>query len=78
VITDIVMPEKEGLETISELRRVSQDVRIIAISGGGHISPERYLRLANSFGADRTFFKPVDLKELVAAVKELLAAPPAA
>ena len=73
VVTDIVMPEKEGLETISELRRLSQRVRIIAISGGGHISPERYLRLASSFGADRSFFKPVDLKELTAAVRELLA-----
>ena len=72
VITDIVMPDKEGIETILELKRLSLGVKIIAISGGGRISPETYLELAGKFGAAYTFVKPVDRKELVAAVRDLL------
>jgi DNA-binding response OmpR family regulator len=72
VITDLVMPDKEGIETIQELRRDFPDVKIIAISGGGQISPESYLSIAERIGADRTFEKPIDTKELVTAVGELL------
>jgi DNA-binding response OmpR family regulator len=72
VITDIVMPEKEGIETIMELRRSNPDVKIIAISGGGRVNPEDYLRWAGKFGAQRSFTKPVDRVELLAAVCELL------
>ena len=46
IITDIVMPEKEGLETIMELRRDFPDIKVIAISGGGRVDPESYLTLA--------------------------------
>ena len=45
VITDLIMPEKEGIETIRELRRDFSDVKIIAISGGGAIGPETYLQM---------------------------------
>ncbi|MDM8549209.1 response regulator [Desulfobacterales bacterium HSG2] len=72
VITDIVMPDKEGIETILELKRLSPGLKIIAISGGGRIGPETYLELAGKFGAERTFVKPIDRKELVKAVQELL------
>jgi len=72
VITNILMPEKEGLETIQELRRDDPDIKIIAISGGGQIGPADYLEVARRFGAMRTFSKPFDRKELLAAVDELL------
>ena len=72
VITNILMPEKEGLETIQEMRRDDPDIKIIAISGGGQIGPADYLEIARRFGATRTFSKPFDRKELLAAVDELL------
>lgn len=72
IVTDIVMPEKEGLEMIQELRRDFPGVKIIAISGGGMISPMSYLSLAKKFGAQRAFFKPIDREQLLAAVDELL------
>lgn len=72
VITDIIMPEREGIETITELRRLSPGISIIAISGGGRIGPESYLPLAREMGAARTFAKPLDKNELLAAVRELL------
>ncbi len=73
VITDIVMPEKEGLETIQELRRDFPDAKIIAMSGGGRIGPKGYLKLAEKLGAARAFSKPFDRMEMVTAVDELLA-----
>lgn len=78
VITDIIMPEKEGLETITEFRKLSSGVKIIAISGGGRVGPSSYLRMAKLLGADRTFAKPVDTAQLLATVEELLAADGAA
>jgi CheY-like chemotaxis protein len=72
IITNILMPEKEGLETIQELRRENPDIKIIAISGGGQIGPADYLEVARRFGATRTFSKPFDRKELLRAVEELL------
>lgn len=72
VITDILMPEMEGLETITELRREAPPVKVIAISGGGRIGPASYLKMAKMLGADRTFAKPVDTARLLATVEELL------
>ncbi|MEW6262107.1 MAG: response regulator [Thermodesulfobacteriota bacterium] len=72
VITDILMPEKEGIQTIMELRREFPWVKIIAISGGGVVGPETYLTMARELGADRTLSKPFTLTALVALVKELL------
>lgn len=73
VITDLIMPEQEGLETIRLLRREFPAIRIIAMSGGGRIGPEAYLPAAQELGADRIFSKPFDVHELTGAVKELLA-----
>jgi len=75
VITDILMPEKEGLETITEFRKSFPGVKVIAISGGGRIGPANYLKMAKLLGADRTFAKPVDTSRLLSAVEELLAQP---
>ncbi len=75
IITDIIMPEKEGIETIKELRREFPAVKIIAMSGGGRIGPESYLKMAKGFGAARTFTKPIDQNELVDVVAEILMDP---
>ena len=72
IITDIVMPEKEGIELIMELKGIDPSVKIIAISGGGRINPEDYLKWARRFGVDNTFSKPVDRQKLLAAVSGLL------
>jgi DNA-binding response OmpR family regulator len=72
VITDLIMPEKEGIETIRELRKDFSDVKIIAISGGGAIGPETYLQMAKSMGAHRVFGKPFSLQEISEAIRELI------
>lgn len=72
IITDIIMPDKEGLETIMDLKRESSDVRIIAISGGARVGPFSYLTLAEKFGAHRVFSKPLPMQELLKAIEELL------
>jgi DNA-binding response OmpR family regulator len=73
IITDIVMPDKEGLETIMELRRDFRDAKIVAISGGGHIDGECYLMMAEQLGAGHTLTKPFEREQLLAAVGEALA-----
>jgi DNA-binding response OmpR family regulator len=72
IITDLIMPEKEGIETIRELTAEFPKVKIIAISGGGRISSEDYMPMAKMFGAKRTLAKPIERDELVRAVKEVL------
>jgi DNA-binding NtrC family response regulator len=72
VITDIIMPEKESIETIQELQQEFPEVRIIAISGDGRIDPSNYLSLAKAFGVQCTFEKPFDNDEMLQAVHELL------
>ena len=72
MITDIIMPDKEGMELIMEVSRDFPDVKIIAISGGGRIDPADYIMAARGLGAARTFRKPFDLHELSAAVKDLI------
>jgi DNA-binding response OmpR family regulator len=72
IITDLIMPEKEGIETIRELTAEFPNIKIIAISGGGRIGPENYLTMAKMLGAQRTLTKPIGRDELVRTVKELL------
>ena len=72
VITDIIMPEKEGLETIREMKRISSDLKIIAMSGGGKISADNYLETAKIFGASRLIEKPFSQKQLLTYVEELV------
>src|SRR5687768_15157073 len=73
VITDIVMPQKEGLQTIIELRQEAPDVKVIAMSGGGRYCNADYLKLARKFGARRTVSKPFMRDEMLAVVREVLA-----
>ncbi len=75
VITDLVMPEKEGLETIIELRREHPEVAVIAISGGARGSNRTYLNAAELCGADRVFGKPIAPGTLVAAVHDIVGPP---
>jgi DNA-binding response OmpR family regulator len=73
IITDILMPGKEGLETIMELRRAVPGIKIIAISGGGQTGNMTFLEVARYLGAYRAFQKPFALRELLNAVREALA-----
>jgi DNA-binding NarL/FixJ family response regulator len=66
------MPDKEGLETIFELRRKYPELKIIVISGGGTVGPEGYLPSAKIFGANIVMQKPLVLKEFLQAVSLLL------
>ncbi len=72
IITDIIMPDMEGIETIFEFKERFPKVKVIAISGGGIVKPDTYLKMAESFGVTYTFTKPVERKKLLCAVRELL------
>lgn len=72
VITDILMPDKEGLETISEIRAISPQAKIIAMSGGGSTQNLSFLKLAKTMGATRALKKPIKATELLAAVRSTL------
>ena len=68
VITDIIMPEQEGIETILSIRREHPGVRIIAISGGGQIGDTEVLKMARLLGADDVIAKPFRAKDLLSRV----------
>lgn len=72
IITDMVMPVKDGLKTILELREFDDKVPVIAISGGGAIAKERYLAVASYLENVRSLAKPFTNPEIVSVVKELL------
>ncbi|ASQ89778.1 response regulator [Prosthecochloris sp. GSB1] len=71
VISDIIMPEQEGVETIRHIKKTRPDIRVVAISGGGKIGPENYLQLAHAIGADVTLKKPFTRQELLDTLKAL-------
>jgi DNA-binding response OmpR family regulator len=72
VITDIIMPMKEGIETIREIRRLHPAVKIIAMSGGGRLTSVSVLELASKFGADDVVHKPFLSDGFLAAVRRVL------
>jgi DNA-binding response OmpR family regulator len=72
VITDIVMPEQEGIETIEALRQDWPGLPVIAISGG-LANSKIYLALAGKIGANRTLAKPFNPDQLIGVVSEVLA-----
>jgi DNA-binding NtrC family response regulator len=71
VITDILMPNKEGIETIPEIKQRHPEIKIIAMSGGGRIKGENYLKLAERLGTDATILKPFKIHNLLDIVAKL-------
>jgi len=72
VITDILMPEEDGLKVIIKLKELKPELKIIAISGGGKYGPVDYLNMARTLGADEILTKPFSLRELERTIEELL------
>jgi CheY-like chemotaxis protein len=75
IVTDVLMPEKDGLEVIMDIRNQMPHVKIIAISGGGRISHTDYLIAARRLGAHKTLPKPFARQELMDSINSLLAPP---
>jgi CheY-like chemotaxis protein len=69
VLTDVIMPEKDGIEVIGELRRKQPNVRIVAMSGGGHVALDQYLKIAKGMGAHGILQKPFSNDELLATIE---------
>lgn len=73
VVSDIFMPEKEGIETIRELRGEFPELKILAVSGGiPGLDPEYYLKMARKLGADASLEKPFNQKQFLESIYELL------
>ena len=71
VILDILMPNKDGIELINDLRRIQSKIKIIAISGGGQIRAEDHLQSAKILGADRVIKKPFSSQEIFGAINSV-------
>jgi DNA-binding NtrC family response regulator len=72
IITDLIMPNKDGIGMIIELQKEFPDVKIIAMSGGGLNKPEGYLKGAKKLGAACTLTKPIDREKMLRAVKNII------
>lgn len=72
VLTDLMMPEKEGLETIRELKKAHPKLKIIAMTGGGRSDARDNLKMAKLFGATIALPKPFAFQELAIAIGQLL------
>ncbi len=78
IITDLVMPEMEGIEFILAMRKTHPKLPVIAMSGGGRaVGPDDYLKIARACGAVKILAKPFETEQLLAAMQELLGPPPA-
>ncbi len=74
IVTDIIMPDKDGVQTITELKELFPDQKIMAITGGGRIRSEGRLEFARKVGATTVLTKPFSDDELLAGVNACLAA----
>ncbi len=72
VITDLIMPEEDGLKVIMRMRELKPSIKIIAISGGGKAGPGSYLNLAKALGADAIYSKPFSVNDMITKIEELL------
>jgi DNA-binding NtrC family response regulator len=75
IVTDIIMPDMEGIELILQLRRTRPELPILAMSAGGRIGPDSYLYLAERSGATRTIAKPFSIGPFLELVREVLPPP---
>lgn len=75
VVTDILMPNREGVETILAMKQKAPEVNILAISGGGMVGSDEILDLARRLGADAVLAKPFRSGEVLGAVRDLAAQP---
>jgi CheY-like chemotaxis protein len=73
VLTDLLMPDKDGIELITELKRKYPAVRIVAMSGGGHVPRGQYLHLAKGLGAHALLAKPFERQELLDVIESVQA-----
>ena len=78
IVLDMLMPNKDGIETIIELKRRRSSVRILAISSGGSMDVDSLLKPALAFGADRVMSKPLRISTFATTIAEMLAVPTAA
>lgn len=72
IITDIIMPESDGIEVICTLKESNPDIKILAISGGGRISASDHLRIAKQLGATGVLEKPFSTAELISEINKLM------
>ena len=75
VITDLIMPEQEGMQTIKQMRQADTAVKILAIAGGGRLVNVDFLQVARRLGADEILAKPFDARELLSVARQLLPSP---
>jgi CheY-like chemotaxis protein len=75
VLTDVIMPEKDGMQMISEVRKNFPEVRIVAMSGGGHVPRDQYLKIAKGLGAHAVLEKPFSNQQLLATIESLAPSP---
>jgi DNA-binding NarL/FixJ family response regulator len=76
IVTDLFMPDFDGIETIRELRRAGRGVKVIVVSGGDSTGRLSMLGDAKMLGADRAFSKPAKPEDLLKAIRELLGGNP--
>jgi DNA-binding NtrC family response regulator len=73
VITDLLMPEVDGVDLLGAIRREGHTMPVIAMSGGGRVDSKSYLEVARALGAYATIAKPFDLEQLLATVRDAIA-----
>jgi DNA-binding NtrC family response regulator len=73
VITDLLMPEMDGVDVLAMIRKAGHTMPVIAMSGGGKVDSKSYLDVAKALGAYATIAKPFDLEHLLATVRDAIA-----
>lgn len=73
VLTDVIMPERDGIGVLVEMRRERPEIKIVVMSGGGRIGKSDFLTVAHKLGADSIIQKPLDIDQVVATVRAYLA-----